>query len=75
VLYDGWRNRGDNYLTAESGLGYALGIVGGSMMFTMLLYTARKKIRFMRRLGALKHWFRAHMVFGVLPPHPAALSR
>jgi len=68
ALYDGWRNRDDNYLTAETGLGYALGIVGGSMMLVMLLYPVRKRLRFMRRLGKIRHWFRMHMLFGILGP-------
>lgn len=68
VLYLGWRNREDSYLIAESGDGYLLGIVGGTLMLLLLLYPLRKKARFMRGMGAIKHWFRAHMVFGVLGP-------
>ena len=29
VLYAGWQNREDTYLTPEAGHGYALGIIGG----------------------------------------------
>ncbi len=68
VLYLGWLQRGEQYLTAESGLGYALGIVGGSMMLLLLLYPLRKKARFMRHAGPVKFWFRMHMTFGVLGP-------
>lgn len=68
VLYLGWVNRHARVLTAESGLGYALGIVGGGMMLMLLLYPLRKKARFMRRLGPVKYWFRLHMTFGVLGP-------
>lgn len=56
------------YLTAESGLGYALGIIGGSLMLALLLYSARKRIPGLRRLGAMPAWFRVHMIFGVLGP-------
>lgn len=56
------------YLTAESGLGYALGIVGGSLMLALLLYSARKRMPGLRRLGAMPAWFRIHMIFGVLGP-------
>lgn len=56
------------YLTAESGLGYALGIVGGSLMLALLLYSARKRIPGLRRLGAMPGWFRVHMIFGVVGP-------
>ncbi len=31
ALYYGWRIRDEGYLTAESGLGYALGITGGTI--------------------------------------------
>ncbi len=68
ALYGGWRIRGAELLTAESGLGYALGIVGGVLMVLLLLYPLRKKTRFMRALGPVRHWFRAHMVFGIAGP-------
>lgn len=68
VLYLGWTIRGEHILTAESGLGYALGIAGGSMMLLLLLYPLRKKARFMRHFGPVKYWFRLHMTFGVLGP-------
>jgi len=53
LLVAGWLNRDDYYLTAEFGLGYVLGIVGGSMMLLLLLYPLRKRSRAMRRLGAV----------------------
>lgn len=56
------------YLTAESGLGYALGIVGGSLMLTLLFYPLRKRYRALRFLGPVRYWFKAHMVFGVIGP-------
>lgn len=68
TLYTGWRNSPEAHLTAESGLGYALGIVGASLMVLMLSYSARKRFRFMRRWGALRHWFRAHMILGIVAP-------
>ncbi|MGI9304752.1 MAG: transcriptional regulator [Gammaproteobacteria bacterium] len=68
VLYLGWEARDEGHLTAETGLGYWLGIVGGSMMLVLLLYPLRKKVRFMHALGPIRHWFRMHMIFGVLGP-------
>ncbi len=68
TLLAGWYLRGEEFLVAESGPGYALGIVGGSMMLLLLLYPLRKKARFMRNLGQIKHWFRGHMLLGVLGP-------
>ena len=68
TLFQGWQHREDSYLTAESGLGYALGIVGGSLMLLLLLYPLRKRARFMRRWGPVRHWFRVHKLFGILGP-------
>jgi len=68
LLYTGWIDRHDSWLTAEYGAGYALGIVGGGMMLALLLYPLRKKARWMQRLGPVTAWFRAHMWFGVLGP-------
>lgn len=51
-----------------TGLGYWLGIVGASLMAILLLYPLRKRFRILRFFGATKHWFRMHMVFGVLGP-------
>jgi hypothetical protein len=50
------------------GIGYWLGIVGATLMAVLLLYPLRKRLRFMQLLGPTKHWFRMHMVFGVLGP-------
>jgi len=57
-----------DYYTPEYGLGYWLGIIGGSMMLLLLTYTLRKRIRALRNLIKLKHWFRLHMTLGVLGP-------
>jgi hypothetical protein len=68
VVYLGWHNRLAQPLTAESGLGYTLGIVGGTLMLLLLLYPLRKHLRVMRYLGPIKYWFRAHMLFGIVGP-------
>jgi hypothetical protein len=64
----GWYARDEYYLTAEYGPGYALGIVGGSMMLLLLLYPLRKRLRFMHHWLPVRHWFRVHMILGVLGP-------
>lgn len=68
LIFGGWRISHNQYLIAEEGLGYWLGIVGASMMVLLLLYPLRKKAAFMRRWGPIKHWFRAHMILGTLGP-------
>ena len=64
----GWYQKNDSYLEAESGLGYALGILGGSLMLLLLLYPLRKRLRVMDRFLSIKFWFRLHMLFGLLGP-------
>jgi hypothetical protein len=68
VLYMGWQIRDEAILTPKSGLGYSLGIVGGLMMFLLVLYPIRKKKRSMHRLGTARLWFRIHMLLGILGP-------
>lgn len=55
-------------ITPEEGIGYWLGITGGSAMLLLLLYPVRKRIRVLHRLGATRHWFRMHMWLGLLGP-------
>lgn len=68
VLAFGWVLPTEHVLTPQSGLGYALGIVGGVMMLTLLVYPLRKRIAALRVLGGIKPWFRTHMVFGIVGP-------
>lgn len=68
LLGFGWYQREDSYFEAESGLGYVLGIVGGSLMLLLLLYPLRKRLRSMDRCLSIKFWFRLHMLFGILGP-------
>lgn len=68
VLTLGWMRRGDNYLTAENGTGYILGILGGSLMLVLLLYPLSKRIRLLTRWIPIRYWFGIHMAFGVLGP-------
>lgn len=49
-------------------LGYYMGLVGALMMATLLVYPLRKRFRFMRNWGPMRHWFRYHMVFGIGGP-------
>jgi len=67
-LIAGWMIRDEKIIIAEEGLGYILGIVGGSLMLLLLLYPLRKKAKWMRNMGNIKYWFQMHMMFGVLGP-------
>ena len=68
VLYLGWRLPTERYITPTRGLGYALGIIGGSLMLVLLLYSARKHFSWLSFLGPTPSWFRFHMVLGILGP-------
>ena len=49
-------------------MGYNLGLVGGLMMLTLLLYPVRKRVGFMKNWVLLPKWFKWHMAFGILGP-------
>jgi len=68
ALLIGWRDSDEGHLTPESGLGYWLGIVGGSAMLLLLLYPLRKRMKALRGFGRLSAWFRMHMLLGVIGP-------
>jgi hypothetical protein len=68
LLGFGWQIRSEEYLTAESGLGYALGIAGGVLMLSQYLYPLRKKLKWLRNWGRIAIWFKAHMVVGIIGP-------
>jgi hypothetical protein len=55
-------------ITPERGLGYLLGIVGGSAMLLLLVYPARKRFAWLAGIGSVKRWFQIHMVLGVAGP-------
>ena len=68
LVWLGWKVANNGYYKSGEGLGYNLGLAGGLMVLTLLLYSARKHLKFMEGLGQLKHWFRIHMMLGVLGP-------
>ncbi|MFI4980951.1 MAG: hypothetical protein ACHQIO_11420, partial [Nevskiales bacterium] len=54
--------------TPASDFGYWLGVAGGTLMLVLLIYPLRKRFRALAFLGPLKHWFRFHLVAGILGP-------
>ncbi len=64
----GWLLRDYGLINPEEGLGYWLGIIGGSLMLVLLLYPLRKRIKALRFLGGTTQWFSAHMILGILGP-------
>lgn len=69
ALVWGWLHRADKLIDPEEGLGYALGIIGGSMMLVLLAYPLRKRqpVR-LRSIGSVGLWFRFHMLLGLAGP-------
>jgi hypothetical protein len=57
-----------HYLSPKSGLGYAIGIVGGTLILSQLLYALRKRVRSLRSLGTVHGWFQTHMILGIVGP-------
>ncbi|MDQ7050796.1 MAG: hypothetical protein Q9M92_15200 [Enterobacterales bacterium] len=68
ALIAGWLEKDEYWITAEKGWGYALGIIGGSLMLVMLLYPLRKHWKMARSWFSIRHWFKMHMLLGVIGP-------
>jgi hypothetical protein len=64
----GWLLSDLDFITPKEGIGYWLGITGGTVMLFLLLYPLRKRVRFLHRLGSTKRWFQAHMILGLVGP-------
>jgi hypothetical protein len=68
LLSFGWMFSMREEFTPKDGVGYWLGIVGGSSLLILAAYPLRKRARFMARLGSAPSWFRFHMILGILGP-------
>lgn len=68
ALAIGWKLPTERYITPERGIGYALGVAGGTMLLLLFLYSARKRLRWLSFLGPVSRLFRFHMVLGILAP-------
>ncbi len=68
AIWLGYEFPTERYLSPERGIGYFLGIAGGSLMLLLLLYPARKHLRWIGFIGSVKGWFQAHMMLGVVGP-------
>jgi hypothetical protein len=68
LLVWGYRFPLQQYITPQTGLGYLLGIVGGSAMLLLLLYPVRKRLPQFSALGSTKLWFEIHTALGIIGP-------
>lgn len=49
-------------------IGHGLGIIGGSMMVIMFVYSIRKRVRFFSKWGKLPTWLNYHIFLGIAGP-------
>jgi hypothetical protein len=49
-------------------VGHGLGLLGSAMILLLLLYSLRKRARWLRRAGDLRIWLRYHIFLGVAGP-------
>lgn len=60
--------RDEEYIVPKAGAGYWIGILGGLVLLSLLLYPLRKKNARNDKYGSVATWFRLHMFLGVLGP-------
>lgn len=68
IIFAGYLVSTQNWYKPGDDVGYNMGLVGGLMLLTLLLYPMRKRVRFLKNLGILPTWFKWHMIFGILAP-------
>jgi hypothetical protein len=49
-------------------ISHGIGIVGSAMILLLLLYIARKRMRFMQRWGNIRYWLNYHIWLGITGP-------
>lgn len=68
LIFLAWIVASGGLYKAGDDFGYYLGLVGGLMMVSLLLYPVRKRSRLMNRLGSMQAWFRYHQAAGIVGP-------
>lgn len=68
LIFLAWLVRVGELYDASSDFAYYIGLIGGLLMLSLLLYPLRKRIRAFERLGTMESWFRFHMVAGIVGP-------
>ncbi len=49
-------------------IGHGLGVVGSALMLIMLLYSLRKRMKFLRKAGDIRWWLNYHIWMGITGP-------
>lgn len=62
------RPRHPEYWTLKPGgsRGHSLGVIGASLLVLMLVYSVRKRVRALSRLGPLRGWLHFHIFCGIV---------
>lgn len=68
VMVAGFKLSYDHVYKPSDELVYNLGLAGGLMMLSILIYPLRKRIGFMKNWIIIPKWLKWHMVCGVLGP-------
>lgn len=68
LVFLAWLVRNGHLYEAGSDFGYYLGLVGGLLMLSLLLYPIRKRFGAYDRFGKMETWFRFHMIAGITGP-------
>jgi hypothetical protein len=68
LIFLAWLVRTGGLFDAGSDFGYNLGLVGGLLMLSLLLYPLRKRVAALGRLGKMESWFKFHMIAGITGP-------
>ena len=68
LVFGAWQFSRLDYFKPGDGIGYWLGVAGGTMMVLLFSYPLRKYVRFTHRWGKVKWWFIVHMVLGIGGP-------
>jgi len=63
-----WLVRTGVFYDSNSDFAYNIGLIGGLLMLSLLLYPLRKRIAALERLGKMESWFKFHMVAGITGP-------
>jgi hypothetical protein len=68
LIFLAWLVRTETLYEPGSDFGYYIGLIGGLLMLSLLLYPLRKRIVAFDRLGTMESWFKFHMVAGITGP-------
>lgn len=69
VLAFAWVSWDKDYaIVGDYDVAYNYGLTGGLMLLGILIYSLRKRVKFMRRMGDITYWYYAHFSLGIIAP-------